>query len=83
MVEVLYFQSLVWTSVPFYPFGSILSAILMIFNFKWYQFALQRLFAQPTMAISARETYDSVVITLHYLSNVGGLMEINEMLLLG
>jgi hypothetical protein len=57
MVEVLYFQSLVWASVPFYPFGSILSAILMMINFKWYQFSLQRLVALPTVAISARETY--------------------------
>jgi len=32
---MLYFQSLLWISMPLYPFGGVLAALLMWCNFKW------------------------------------------------
>ena len=34
-INVLYFQSLLWISLPLYPIGSIIAPLLMYLHFKW------------------------------------------------
>lgn len=37
IVEVLYFQSLLWTAMPFYPFSCMLMTLLVWGNFTFDQ----------------------------------------------
>lgn len=56
MINLLYFQSLVWISLPMYPFGSIVSAFLMYTNFKFEIKILTKYRGKPATSWNARDT---------------------------
>ncbi len=40
VVDLIYFQSLVWVSVPLFPFGGVLCTLFLYFNFKFEKYTL-------------------------------------------
>uniref|UniRef100_A0A7S4DPD9 TMC domain-containing protein n=3 Tax=Lotharella globosa TaxID=91324 RepID=A0A7S4DPD9_9EUKA len=47
IVDLMYFQSLVWTSIPLFPFGGILCSLFLFFNFKFEKVTLTTLRGAP------------------------------------
>jgi hypothetical protein len=55
MVSVLYFQQLCFLSLPFYPFGTIMIALLMLLGFKIESHTLEAFMQKPKKAWSAKD----------------------------
>ncbi|CEO99155.1 unnamed protein product (mitochondrion) [Plasmodiophora brassicae] len=56
IIDLLYFQSLVWISLPLYPAGSILCVLLLFTNFKWERLKLTVFMSRPLSSWSDKNT---------------------------
>jgi hypothetical protein len=55
LINLLYFQSLVWIAMPLYPFGSIFSVLFFWANFKFERLVLTHLTSKPSRPWSAAD----------------------------
>lgn len=55
MVNLLYFQQLVFMSFPLFPFGSIVALAMAIANFKFKKFILMTFMQKPTTPWAAKD----------------------------
>ncbi len=68
VVNLLYFQSLVWAAIPIYPLGGFVGAIFLFCNFKYDLLVLSVYNSKPTRTYSAKDT--GTFFTLFYSTTV-------------
>jgi len=62
VVDLIYFQSLIWISIPLFPFGGVLSTLFLYLNFKFEKLTLTHLRSAPRATKSLGMAYVSFLL---------------------